>query len=315
MTERIRLGISSCLIGQAVRYDGGHKLNEYITSALGPYFEFVPFCPEVAIGMGVPRPAIQLVKVGASVRARGRHDPALDVTEALLHYADTVAPRLRSLSGYILKKNSPSCGMERVKLYGVSGTLRGTTSGLYAQRLQSLHPELPFEEEDRLMDPALRANFIERVFVFHRWRQLNKKRLTARALVEFHTRHKFIVLAHDEKIYRALGRLVAGATKQSLTDLGKRYIAELMQALKKPATRTRHSNVLQHLAGFFKPHIDAEDKRELQEVIGSYRRGHLPLIVPMTLLRHHLRRHPDPYLEAQYYLAPQPDELMLSCAP
>jgi len=311
MSARIRVGISGCLIGQEVRYDGGHKHNEYITRSLGQFFEFVPFCPEVAIGMGIPRPPIRLVKTGSDVQARGVENPALDVTRKLVAYADRVAPQVRKLSGYILKKNSPSCGMERVKLYSPGGTPVGKASGLYAGRLQALHPEIPFEEEGRLMDPVLRENFVERVFVYHRWQQVTAKHLTAKALVEFHARHKFIVLAHDEKTYRALGRLVAGAGRGSVAGLGGQYIHQLMQALKKPATRTRHSNVLQHLAGYFKKHLDADDKRELQEMITSYRRGRLPLVVPISLLRHYLRRFPDPYLAAQHYLAPHPDELML----
>lgn len=311
MSARIRLGISSCLIGQEVRYDGGHKHNEYITRTLGEFFEFVPFCPEVAIGLGVPRPPIRLVKAGHGVRARGVDDAALDVAEALAGYAEQVAPRLAAVSGYLLKKNSPSCGMERVKLYSAKGVPVGHGAGVYAGRLMALHPELPFEEEGRLMDPVLRENFIERVFVYHRWQQLEAKRLTPRALVEFHSRHKFIVLAHDEKLYRELGRLVAGAGRGSIAALGDGYIRQLMRGLKKPATRSRHANVLQHIAGYFKKQLDAGDRHELQEVIGRYRRGRLPLVVPITLIRHHLRRFPDPYLAGQHYLVPHPDELML----
>jgi uncharacterized protein YbgA (DUF1722 family)/uncharacterized protein YbbK (DUF523 family) len=311
MTARIRIGISSCLIGQEVRYDGSHKHNEYITRSLGQFFEFVPYCPEVAIGMGVPRPTIRLIQAGHGVRAQGVKDPSMDVTDKLVAYADKVAPRLHNLSGYILKKNSPSCGMERVKLYSSKGMPGGTTTGIYAGRLLALHPELPFEEEGRLMDPVLRENFIERVWIYHRWQQLTVRRLTPKALVAFHTRHKFIVLAHDEKSYRELGRLVAEAGKGTTPELGQRYVRLLMQALKKPATRTRHANVLQHVAGFFKKHLDAEDKIELQDVITNYRRGQLPLVVPITLIRHYLRRYPDPYLADQHYLAPHPDELML----
>lgn len=311
MSARIRIGISGCLLGQEVRYDGGHKHNGYITDTLGRFFEFVPFCPEVAIGMGVPRAPIRLVKMGGEVRARGVRDPALDVTDPLDAYAERVAPKLHRLSGYILKKGSPSCGMERVKLVTPKGAPAGTGAGVYAARLMALQPELPFEEEGRLMDPVLRENFIERVFVYHRWQQLTTRKLTARGLVEFHTRHKFIVLAHDEKAYRALGRLVAEAGRAPVAELGTRYVALLMQALRKPATRTRHANVLQHLGGFFKQHLDATDKQEWQELISSYRLGRLPLVVPVTLLRHYLRRFPDPYLASQHYLAPHPDELML----
>ena len=311
MTARIRLGISSCLLGQEVRYDGGHKHNGYITESLGQFFEFVPFCPEVAIGLGVPRPPIRLVKGVDGTRARGIKNPTLDVTDRLAEYAAKVAPKLRGVSGYILKKGSPSCGMERVKVYGRQGVSVSAGAGIYAGALMELLPELPFEEEGRLMDPVLRENFIERVFVYHRWQQLAGQRLTARRLVEFHTRHKFIVLAHDEKRYRELGRLVATADRRGIAAIGQDYITLLMQALRKPATRTRHSNVLQHLFGFFKNNLDAGDKRELLALIDSYRRGHVPLVVPITLIRHYLRRFPEPYVSAQYYLAPHPDELML----
>ena len=311
MTVRIRIGISSCLLGQEVRYDGGHKHNGYITESLGRFFEFVPFCPEVAIGLGVPRPPIRLVKGVDGTRARGIKDPTLDVTDRLAEYAAKVAPKLHDVSGYILKKGSPSCGMERVKIYGRQGMSVTTGAGLYAGALMARLPELPFEEEGRLMDPVLRENFFERVFVYQRWQQLVGQRLTARRLVEFHTRHKFIVLAHDEKRYRDLGRLVATAGSRGIAVVGQRYITLLMQALKKPATRTRHSNVLQHMFGFFKNNLDADDKRELLALIDSYRRGHMPLVVPITLIRHYQRRFPEPYVSEQYYLAPHPDELML----
>lgn len=311
MTARIRVGISSCLLGQEVRYDGGHKHNGYITETLGQFFEFVPFCPEVAIGLGVPRPPIRLVRSAQDTRACGIKDPTLDVTDKLRGYAGRVAPKLRDVSGYILKKGSPSCGMERVKVYGRKGASVTTSAGIYAGTLMELLPEMPFEEEGRLMDPVLRENFVERVFVCHRWQQLLGQRLTARRLVEFHTRHKFIVLAHDDKHYRELGRLVAAAGSRGIAATGQRYITLLMQALRKPATRTRHSNVLQHLFGFFRKRLDADDKRELLGLIDRYRRGHVPLVVPITLIRHYLRRFPEPYVSGQYYLAPHPDELML----
>lgn len=310
-SARIRIGISSCLLGQEVRFDGGHKHNGYITESLGQFFEFVPFCPEVAIGLGIPRPPIRLVRHGQAIEARGVKDPALDVTDKLAAYAGKVAAKLDAVSGYILKKNSPSCGMERVKVYTVKGMPVTTAAGIYAGALMEQLPELPFEEEGRLMDPVLRENFVERVFVYHRWQELARGRLTAKGLVEFHTRHKFIVLAHDEKRYRALGRLVAGVGRNGVAELGRDYIRQLMAALRKPATRTRHANVLQHITGFFKKQLGADDKRELQGLIDNYRRGQVPLVVPITMIRHYLRRFPDDYLAGQYYLAPHPDELML----
>ena len=196
-------------------------------------------------------------------------------------------------------------------MYGDKGMSVGTAPGLYAGTLMAQLPELPFEEEGRLMDPVLRENFVERVFVYHRWQQLTVRRLTARRLVAFHTRHKFIVLAHDEKRYRELGRLVATAGRGGMAELGRSYIRLLMQALKKPATRTRHANVLRHLFGLFQQHLEAADKRELLALFDNYRRGQVPLVVPMTLIRHYLRRFPDAHAGEQYYLAPHPDELML----
>jgi uncharacterized protein YbgA (DUF1722 family)/uncharacterized protein YbbK (DUF523 family) len=309
--EGIRIGISSCLLGEEVRYDGGHKYDGYITETLGRYFTFVPYCPEVAVGLGVPRQPIRLVQVGARSRARGVTDPTLDVTDSLEAYAESVAMTLGAVSGYILKKGSPSCGMERVKQYNPKGMPVAGSAGIYARALMDRLPELPFEEEGRLMDPVLRENFVERVFVYRRWQQLIPGHLTPKALVEFHTRHKLLVLAHDEKAYRALGLLVAAAGTNRISNLGTRYIKQLMEALKKPATPRRHANVLQHVFGFFKSRLNAGDKREVVDLVNAYRRGQVPLIVPITLLRHYLRRFPDPYLAGQHYLTPQPDELML----
>jgi uncharacterized protein YbgA (DUF1722 family) len=201
--------------------------------------------------------------------------------------------------------------MERVRRYSPKGTPVAGSAGIYARALMARLPELPVEEEGRLMDPVLRENFIERVFVYHRWQRLRAGRLTPKTLVDFHTRHKFLVLAHDELAYRALGRLVAAAGIEPISDLGSRYIRRLMDALKKPATRRRHANVLEHVLGYFRPRLDADDRREIVDLVNAYRRGHVPLVVPITLLRHHIRRFPDPYLAGQHYLAPHPDELML----
>lgn len=307
----IRIGISSCLVGQEVRFDGGHKRNGYVLNSLSQYFEFVPYCPEVAIGMGVPRPPMRLVQQQDGVHAVGTQDPSLDNTEALRDYAFEVAGQLQAVSGYILKKDSPSCGMERVRVYDSNNIPARTGSGIYADTLMQCHPDLPFEEEGRLMDPVLRENFIERVFIYYRWQQMIKDGLTPSALVDFHSRHKFNVLAHDEPAYRRLGRLVADAGKEQLESLAGRYIELLMQALKKPATRKQHTNVLMHVMGYLKTSLDGDDKQELLEVLEKYRLGQVPLIVPITLLKHHLRRYPQPYIDQQYYMNPYPEELML----
>lgn len=308
--EKIPIAISSCLLGQEVRYDGGHKHNAYVTETLGQYFEYTAFCPEVAIGMGVPRPTIQLVQVDDGIRVRGSKDPQLDVTEQLEAYASSIVPALDGYCGYIFKRASPSCGMERVKIYK-NGNPVSTGRGVYAAVIMQALPELPVEEEGRLMDPVLRENFIERVFVYHRWLQFKHSGLTAAGLVQFHTIHKFTLLAHDETIYRELGRIVAAVGKAELPVLAAEYVLRLMQALSKPATRNTHSNVLMHIMGYFKDELGAQDKQELLEILDKYRLGQVPLIVPITLLKHYLRRFPDDYIKQQVYLNPHPDELML----
>ena len=307
---KIPIAVSSCLLGQEVRYDGGHKHNGYLTQTLGRYFEYIPFCPEVAIGLGIPRPPIRLVHVGGQTRAQGVKDPQLDVTTQLQDYAHKVVPQLAGVCGYILKRASPSCGMERVKVYS-NNNIYGSDSGIYAAALMQAMPDLPIEEEGRLMDPVLRENFIERVFVYASWQALRREDLTADALVRFHTVHKFSLLAHNETNYRELGRLVADAGKADIDVLAGKYFTLLMQTLKEPATRKKHTNVLMHIMGYVKDALDSDDKQELLDVLERYRIGQVPLIVPLTLLKHHLRKHPDPYIAQQVYLNPHPEELML----
>jgi len=310
--DRIRVGISSCLLGESVRFDGGHKRDAYVNGTLARYFELVPVCPEVAIGLGVPREPIRLVGTGQGVRVLGVRNAELDVTDALRDYGRRMARELDDLSGYILKRASPSCGMERVKVYRPDGTPAGVTgAGAYAQAFMAARPLLPVEEEGRLGDPALRENFVTRVFVYHRWQRICARGLTPAALVDFHTRHKLLVMAHSQAAYRRLGRLVAEAGAGDVTSLGERYLWELMTTLKRRAGRGQHANVLQHLQGFLKKALDAEDRAELAETIDAYRRGLVPLVVPLTLLKHHFRRHPHPYVERQHYLEPHPAELML----
>ncbi len=310
---RVKIGISTCLLGENVRYDGGHKKDRFITGTLSNYFEFVPVCPEVAIGLGVPREPIRLVGTPDRMRVVGANDPALDVTDRLRAYGGRMARELDAISGYILKSRSPSCGMERVKLYppDADGSPSNAGVGQYAQALMQHRPDLPVEEDGRLNDPVLRENFIERVFTYQRWQSLQGGGVTASRLVDFHTDHKFALLAHDQAGYRALGKLVADAGDGRIEDVAEQYIGRLMRSLKKPATRKNHTNVLQHIQGYLKTELDADDKAELVEVLGQYRLGRLPLIVPITLLRHHFRRCPDPYISRQTYMSPHPPELML----
>ncbi len=307
---RLRLGISSCLLGQRVRYDGNHKLDSFIAGTLGKYFEFVPVCPEVAIGLGVPRPPIRLVGDPAAPRAVGVDDPAFDATTKLAAYGRQQARALDDVSGYILKSRSPSCGMERVQVYGAGGHAR-RGRGVYAAALMERQPLLPVEEEGRLGDPALRDNFLERVFAYRRWQALVEAGLTASRLAEFHSAHQLALRAHGGQEYRELGRLIARAARRDARRVGADYVRLFMTTLKRRATRTRHAQVLQHALGRLKKQLDIADKAELSGLIDTYRRGALPLAVPVTLLRHHVRRHPDPWIATQTYLYPDPREFML----
>ncbi len=311
LSSRIRLGISSCLLGQKVRYDGNHKHDSFLTGTFGQFFEWVPVCPEVAIGLGVPRPPIRLTGLPPAPRAVGVKDASIDVTDKLAAYGKRQVHALENLSGYIFKSKSPSCGMERVKVYQAGRAPAANGRGIYADAFLAAQPWLPAEEEGRLSNPRLRENFIERVFVYRRWQELLARGLTAGRLVQFHTRHKLTLMAHDVEAYRALGRSVAQARNRNLKVLAPDYISRLMEALKRPATPARHVNVMMHLMGYLKMQLDAEDKAELLDMIHAYRRGETPFAAPLTLLRHYFRRFPDPTIMHQTYLHPDPCELLL----
>ncbi len=308
--DKISLGISSCLLGNQVRYDGAHQYNSYIERTLGQYFEFRAFCPEVEAGLGIPRPAVQLREIDDAIRVVGVKDHSLDVTEKLQQTSAGQGEWLGQLCGYILKKDSPSCGMERVKVYKNDIPARCGV-GVFADYLQKQFPTLPIEEEGRLGDPNLRENFIQRVFVRHRWQQLGRQPLTANALMAFHSRHKLIAMSHEQNQARELGRIVAEVRLDNIDSVAQQYIVQLMACLKIVATRGNHVNVLQHIQGYLKRVLDSDDKKELVEIIESYRQGNVPLIVPLTLLRHHFRKQPDPFIDGSYYMTPHPAELSL----
>ena len=308
---QLRLGVSACLLGARVRFDGGHKRNRYLIDELGAYFEFVPFCPEVAIGLGTPRPTIRLVGDPDSPRALGSRDDGLDVTDALQQYSAARAQRLDGLSGFVFKKDSPSCGMARVKVYRDTGMPQRDGVGIFARAVQQANPLLPVEEEGRLNDSALRENFISRVFVYARWQALCRQGLRKKSLLDFHTRHKLLVMAHSPDAYRELGRMLARLDNADLDALAGRYISQLMEVLKAQASRKRHVNVLQHVLGYLRKHVDAANRADLVDVIDDYRRGVVPLVVPVTLLKHHFRRNPNSYISQQVYMDPHPRELML----
>jgi uncharacterized protein YbgA (DUF1722 family)/uncharacterized protein YbbK (DUF523 family) len=310
----IRIGISTCLLGENVRYDGGHKHDHFLTETVGKFVEFVGVCPEVEMGLGVPRPTLRLEArgKGASDVRLVESESGVDHTAGMERFAARKLAALErlALSGYVLKSKSPSCGMERVKLYRTDMPSKDGV-GLFARALLAHFPNLPVEEDGRLHDPVLRENFYERVFAYRRLLDLTEHGFTLGKLVAFHAAEKFLLLAHDPEAYRKLGRLVARGKELTRAELITRYSKEFMAALSTKATRGRHVNVLQHMAGFFKDVLTAGEKSELETAFSDYRSGLVPLIVPITLVRHHVAKHGISYLADQRYLAPHPKELML----
>lgn len=309
---RIKVGISSCLLGESVRFDGGHKHLRLCTDSLSRFFEFVPECPEVGIGMGIPRKPIRLVGDVQAPHAVAVHDYHLDYTAELTAFGQQKADEHSDLCGYIFMKDSPSCGLFRVKVYqenGYPATEPGR--GIYANVLKKAHPLMPMEESGRLNDPLLRENFISRVFAYSDWQQLLNDGLTHHKLINFHTRYKYSLMAHSPVHYAQLGRMLADAGNHDVKALGERYFTSLMMALGKIASRKTHSNVLMHIQGYLKKKLSSAEKQELADIINRYRTAEFPLIVPITLLKHHFNNHPDPYIAKQAYLQPYPDALSL----
>jgi len=296
------VGVSSCLLGQKVRYDAGHKKNAFITEDLNKILELVPLCPEVAIGMGVPRQPIRLIKTEKGVRAQGARDPLLDVTDDLKGYARRIAPLVGTFSGYIFKKGSPSCGAYRVKVYNDKGIPCHTGEGVFTETVTRHYPNLPIEEEGRMNNPQLRGSFIKRIFIYHDWQSRIDKGLTIQLFQEFHRIHKFTLLAHDQKHYRDLGKMVAGCNQADLKAVSDDYIEKFMAALKNTPTPHQHINVLMRIIGFLKRQINPRDKVELLRAMQHYRDGKVSCEVPLTLIGHHLNNNPNAYLSTQHYL-------------
>jgi uncharacterized protein YbgA (DUF1722 family)/uncharacterized protein YbbK (DUF523 family) len=312
VSKKPTIGVSACLLGHNVRYDGGHKRDSFITDSLQQYVEYLPICPETAIGLGVPRPTIRLVGDPDHPRLVGVADSSEDYTDKMQQFTLSQSAYLTPLCGYILKKNSPSCGMLRVKVFSDQNqhAIR-KGSGIFAKALMQNLPTLPVEEEGRLNDPVFRENFINRIFVYHRWQMLQQRSFSAADLIAFHTDHKYLVMAHSQAAYQKLGRLLATLGDNDLQISAGRYIAELMPTLKRRVSRARHVNVLQHIMGYLKREISSADKAELVDSIEAYRRQEIPLVVPITLLKHYFRLHPDNYMSRQIYLQPHPEKLGL----
>jgi uncharacterized protein YbgA (DUF1722 family)/uncharacterized protein YbbK (DUF523 family) len=318
LTDRPRIGISQCLLGAEVRYDGGHKRDPFLVETFGRFVEWIPVCPEVEVGMGTPREPIHLVASPDGVPSgehrvrllgvRSQHDWTRDMDRWRRMRVRELARE--NLSGYVLKKDSPSCGLERVRVHD-NGNVSRAGRGLFAQALLDAFPNLPIEDEGRLHDPRLRDNFVERVFAYQRVRRLFGSRWSVGDLVSFHTSHKLLVQAHSRQAHTALGQLVARAKELGRREVASLYERGFMEALRKLATPGRHADILQHMLGHFKDRLDAASKRELLSLIEDHRNGLVPLVVPLTLVRHHVRQHEVEYLASQVYLEPHPRELSL----
>lgn len=310
--SKIPVGVSQCLLGENVRYNGGHKLSKLLTKKLSKYFDYHPVCPEVAIGLGIPRAPIRLVATDAGVRARGTVDDSLDVTDALEQYGTERGRAMQHLAGYVFMQSSPSCGVFRVKTYMANGYPSAEGSpGLYAKRFREQQPLLPVEEAGRLNDDGICENFVTRVMVYQQWKTEIEPEPTYKKIVEFYTRHKFLLLAHSQQRYRQLGPLIARAGTLPLPEFAHSVISEIMAILEIVPNRKNNTNVLMHLQGFVKKELPSDDRQELSDLILQYNRGEVPLVVPLVMLRHHIGKVDNDYLHQQSYLDPHPREMGL----
>ena len=315
----IKIGVSACLVGQEVRYNGSHKRSRYIDDILSQHFELMPLCPEVGIGMSIPRPPIHLITTDTepgiynNIEAVLVKDHSVSFTKELKEYAKNQAEKLIDASGYIFMHKSPSCGYQPVKLYHKNGMPLDKTQGIYAAEIERLLPLMPKEDAGRINDPQIRENFLSRVMAYSDWQKNVKANLTKKSLTDFHVRYKYKLMSHHIHSYQELGRIVSNLKAKPLADIAHDYITMFMQALKHMANRNKHTNVLQHLQGYLKKDLSTESKHELGEVFTQYRKGYVPLIVPLTLLNHHVQTHTDSehYLQQQKYLKPHPFELSL----
>lgn len=310
--QKIPVGISACLTGQQVRYNGGHKRSRYCLGVLDDCFSFETFCPEVAIGLGIPRDPIRLVGLeGEHPEARGTKTPELDVTDDLLRVGTDFARKHEHLRGFILMKGSPSCGMERVKVYHPNGIPHHADQGVFVRALREANPVLPLEEEARMNDAVLRENFIARVFAYDDWKTSVEQDASYHDILQFHSRQKYLLMAHHYEGYRELGRYLADAHDKPLDEVKQHYIERFMHHMAHKATRKTHTNVLLHMLGYLKKEIDSDIKQEMIDAIEQYRLEQVHLVVPMTLLKHYVKRHGSDYIRSQTYLNPHPYELGL----
>jgi len=312
MEKKFKIGISSCLLGNEVRWNSGHKLDKYLTNTLGQFVEYVPVCPEVEAGFGVPRESFRLVGDPDAPRLI-TFKSKTDHTDRMVTWAKKRVRELEKedLCGFIFKSDSPSSGMIRVKVYNEKGMPHKVGIGIFARAFMEHFPLIPVEDDGRLNNPLIRENFILQIFTMKRWRDNMARKPSMGNLVDFHTRNKLLILSHSPKLYRLMGKLVADGKKLPIKELYDQYQLLLMEALKLKTTIRKNTNVLQHLMGYFKKQLSGDEKQELLEIFGQYRNEHVPLIVPITLINHYVRKYEQPYLKQQTYLHPHPLELKL----
>ena len=310
--RKIKIGVSSCLLGNTVRYDGGHKLDYNLRDTLGRYVEWAPVCPEVEAGFSVPREPMRLIGDAGSLRLVAV-PTGVDQTRTLSRWIRSKLKQLgqENICGFVFKARSPSCGVHDTKIFAPSGRLIGRGAGVFAAEVLTRFASLPLEDEDRLQDRGITENFIERVFVYQRWRQLKEKSGKVGDLISFHSEHKYLIMSHSVKHLKELGALVSNAKKYTRPMLFEKYSQILMEGLRLTATRKKHTNVLQHMAGYFKKQLTSGEKKELLDVITLYNKGLIPLVAPITLIQYYTGKYGEPFLNQQHYLNPHPLELML----
>ena len=313
MPGKIKLGVSTCLLGEPVRYDGGHKLDHFIRDTLGEFVSYVPVCPEVECGLSVPREALRLVGDVENPRLMTQKT-GRDLTGLMRTWAKKRLDLLEQedLCGFIFKAKSPSSGMARVRVYNDRGMPRPNGVGVWARMFMDRFPHLPVEDDGRLHDPKIRETFIERIFVFKRWREeVSGQSKKIADLIGFHARHKMLIMSHSPEIYRLLGRLTANQEKTEITKLKSDYLELLTKAMSLKTTIKKNVNTIHHLFGYFKKDLSADEKSEFLVLLEQYAQGLVPLIVPVTMINHYVRKYDKGYLKEQVYLNPHPVELKL----
>lgn len=312
LQDRPQIGASACLARQAVRFDGGYISNEFLNKNCSEFFDIHTMCPEVEMGMGIPRPVIQLRDFDGETRLVYSKNPETELTHQMRAFAEQKISKLPALDGFIFKKDSPSCGVFRVAVVNnKTGMRRRDGIGVFAGTFKEIYPHVPTEEEGRLNDDGIRENFLERVYAHYRWRQVAASRSPLKSFRDFHRKYKLILMAKDNSNYRRLGRLAASVNKHNYHEVSEQYFTLFMQAMAKIPSQGHHVNVMMHLLGYLKDKLDKKEKHELLEWFETYRENRVNRVAPLLLLQHHFTRHENDYIAEQYYFSPFPGKFML----